>query len=206
MKVFGIGLNKTGTTTLGDAGEMLGLSRLGWQKGVSHELLQACFDNEIDRLIEEASKWDLLEDFPWPLVYREMADTFPDALFVLTRRRSVEAWLTSQRQHTQASYGMHKRIYGAHSVEEAPEKYREVYDRHLTSVRAFFEGTGRLLEVCWEEGDGWGELCGFLGEPVPDAPFPHSNPAGSNPPRRRPWLVRKARKLKRRLDAKKRPA
>jgi hypothetical protein len=25
-------------------------------------------------------------------------------------------------------------------------------------------------------GDGWEKLCGFLGMPVPDAPFPHEHP------------------------------
>jgi hypothetical protein len=34
---------------------------------------------------------------------------------------------------------------------------------------------GRLLEVCWETGDGRKELCGFLRHPMPDLPFPHGN-------------------------------
>lgn len=31
----------------------------------------------------------------------------------------------------------------------------------------------RLLE--WEVGDGWEPLCKFLGKPVPEVAFPHSN-------------------------------
>ena len=35
----------------------------------------------------------------------------------------------------------------------------------------------RLLVLDIAAGDGWPELCPFLGVPVPAAPFPHSNAA-----------------------------
>ena len=67
------------------------------------------------------------------------------------------------------------------------------YEHHNEAVRAYFAGTDRLLDVCWEEGDGWDELTGFLGLPVPDAPFPHSNPAEWVPPPKpaKPSLARR---------------
>lgn len=34
----------------------------------------------------------------------------------------------------------------------------------------------KLLE--WSPEDGWKPLCGFLGKPVPDIPFPHANAFG----------------------------
>jgi hypothetical protein len=34
-----------------------------------------------------------------------------------------------------------------------------------------------MVELCWEEGDGWPQLCGFLGHAVPEAPFPRMNTA-----------------------------
>ncbi|MYB38989.1 MAG: hypothetical protein F4Y26_16720 [Gammaproteobacteria bacterium] len=37
------------------------------------------------------------------------------------------------------------------------------------------EGCSDLLVLDFERGDGWPELCAFLGEPVPDTPFPHVN-------------------------------
>ena len=44
-RVFCIGLNRTGTTTLGDACQLLGYSRLGWERTeqsfFSHRLLKA---------------------------------------------------------------------------------------------------------------------------------------------------------------------
>ena len=43
---------------------------------------------------------------------------------------------------------------------------------------------GDLLNVCWETGSGWQELCAFLGKPVPEIPFPHENKASDRRVRR----------------------
>lgn len=164
------------------------MKRLGWvhngDQGDSHFLLKDWWRGDIDHLIEVAAGYDVLEDLPWPLVYREMADAFPDAKFVLTRRCSTEKWLRSQQSHVaeKGEYGMHRRIYGSANPSADPELYRAFYVRHNEETRAFFGD--RLLDVCWEEGDGWSQLCGFLGEPVPRCPFPHSNPTTTKRARR----------------------
>ena len=205
--VFCVGLNRTGTTTLGDACELLGFTRLGWvrteQYFFSHRLLKAWERGDSAYLAKVASGYQVLEDLPWPLVYQEMAKAFPDAKFVLTRRASVDQWLESQTKHTTKGkgYGMHRKIYGALTVAEDPEKYRAYYERHLVDVRQFFDGTDRLAEFCWDESDGWPELCEFLGVPIPDVPFPHSNPSGWNPtpdtPSPRPMRITVRRKIRR---------
>jgi hypothetical protein len=207
---FCIGLNRTGTTTFGDACEVLGFTRKGWTGWAnprvefpSHRLMRAWEAGNIDFLVETAQDYDVLEDLPWPLVYREMADAFPNAKFVLTRRSTPEAWLASIAKHTAGfgEYQMHEKIYGSTSASRDPELFTAYYDRHLSEVRGYFSGSDRFIELCWEGGDGWPELCGFLGVPEPDQPFPHSNPAGSNPAQpkpRRPWAVRTAKHLRRR--------
>ncbi len=195
--IFGVGLNKTGTTSLGDAAEKLGLRRLGSGEE-SNRLHRAWKRGDIDTLRKAAPDYDVLEDWPWPLVYREMAESFPEAKFVLTRRTSVDAWLASQAKHME-SHGVHGKIYGIEKDEDPMVKLRPFYENHLRDVREYFAGTDRMIELCWEEGDGWTELCGFIGVPVPDLPFPHSNPAGSTRPTKAPWAVRKVRKLRRRV-------
>jgi hypothetical protein len=212
--IFGIGLNKTGTTTLGHACEQLGFKHLGWVKAGSPDSLRVPFDSrdlmkawdrgDTKYLVDVARDFDIVEDWPWPLVWREMDEAFPDARFVLTRRSSVDLWLKSQRRHVDASWGggyrMRAKIYGTVRPEDGLEGYKGIYEGHLAQVRDYFNGSGRLLEVCWDEGDGWPELGGFLGVPVPDVPFPHSNRTGENrPPPPPPWLRRKARKAKRRI-------
>lgn len=49
-----------------------------------------------------------------------------------------------------------------------------VFEEHNELVRAIARSEGReLLE--FELGDGWEELCEFLGKSVPDLEFPHVN-------------------------------
>ncbi len=208
--IIGVGLNKTGTTTFGDACEVLGLSRLGWNTSEqfrSHELLKLWDEGDLDKLVDVANRFDALEGFPWSLIYPELAQIYPDAKFVLTRRATPEKWLASAIKHDSGSrgYGMHLKIFGSlHPTGEPDDPWLAKYRSHLADVREFFAGTERMVEVCWEEGDGWPQLCGLLGIAIPDSPFPHSNPAGSNRRRsrkQRPWAVRKASKLQRKLSS-----
>jgi hypothetical protein len=49
-----------------------------------------------------------------------------------------------------------------------------IYENHNKKVRAYFEGRkDDFLGVCWEEGDEWEEVCGFLEHDVPQVEFPH---------------------------------
>ena len=196
--IFGVGLSRTGTTTLGDACSLLGMKRLGWvsqRKGHTDSLGQPISSALLLRdwqakntahLADVASRYDILEDLPWPLVYGEMAEAFPDARFVLTRRSSPDLWLASMAKHQSGRGGGQwdetmTQIYGSARASADTASYHATYESHNADVADYFAGTGRLLEVCWEEGDGWPELCQFLGLAIPDEPFPHSNTAGSRP-------------------------
>ena len=68
--------------------------------------------------------------------------------------------------------------YG-YSYPHGLEKYHlEFYENHNFSVRRFFRKHNAehlLLEISWDSGDGWEELCHFLHEPVPSLPLPHEN-------------------------------
>jgi hypothetical protein len=181
---FCIGLSRTGTKSFGEATEALGFApRLGWTDR-SDELMRAWHEGRIDELLAVAGAFEVLHDIPWALVYEELAEEFPDARFVLTRRSSVEVWLRSIIAHTNRSpeYWGHEAAYGATMPEREPDMYRRFYADHLARVREFFESSGRMLEVCWETGSGWGELCGFLDAPLPDGvPFPHSGALATKP-------------------------
>jgi hypothetical protein len=63
------------------------------------------------------------------------------------------------------------------------DSYREAFDAHEQRVRRFFQDkpTDRLLELNIFAGDGWPELCVFLGKDVPSIPFPWENREPSAP-------------------------
>jgi len=179
-----IGLSRTGTKSFGEAAEFLGFSRLGWIDR-SDNLLQAWHQGRLDELFAVADAFEILGDLPWPLIYRELADEFADTKFVLTRRASVDLWMASIIAHTNRSedYWGHDAAYGSARPAAAPDVYRRFYADHLAGVREFFSSTDRLLEVCWETGSGWEDICPFLGVPVPDGvPFPHSGALATKVP------------------------
>ena len=174
---FCIGLSRTGTKSFGEAAESLGFTpRLGWTDR-SDGLMRAWHEGRVDELLAAAAPFAILHDIPWAFVYEELADEFPDAKFVLTRRSSVEVWLRSMIAHTDRSpaYWGHEAAYGAAMPADAPDVYRHTYVEHLDRAREFFRGSDRMIEVCWETGTGWEDLCGLLGVAVPEGvAFPHS--------------------------------
>jgi hypothetical protein len=180
-KVFGIGLNKTGTTTLGRC-----LSRLGFShESCRHDLLDCYRAGDLDSIFKNIDQFDAFEDWPYPLMYRELFDRFGDrARYVLTTRSSPERWLNSLKSHslrTPPDRHCRRAAYGYDYPHGRESEHLAFYEQHNQSVRDFFRERSAehlLLEVCWETGDDWTRLCAFLGFPVPRKPFPHANKGG----------------------------
>ena len=197
-KVFGIGLNKTGTTTLGLCFEELGLSHTGYEL----ELLRQVGRGDLQAAFATADRYESFEDWPWPLIYRELAERYPEARFVLTTRKDVQTWLRSLKEHADRSGPTEARelAYGHPMPDGHEEAHLAFYERHNREVRRFFaDRPDRLLEVCWELGSGWKELCEFLGKEVPDTPLPHAshrNRTLGTLARIRRQLVRAARRIR----------
>jgi hypothetical protein len=176
-KVFGIGLNKTGTTSLDHALTALGYSVHGPQK----DLLKRCSPGNIAALDPVVEAHDGFQDWPWPLYYRELFERYgDDTLFVLTMRSSPERWFESQVNHamTRALRKGEWDTFGYYRPFGRQKQYCDFYIRHNQAVRDFFRENNaehRLLEICFETDDGWSLLCEFVGKPVPAGGFPHSN-------------------------------
>lgn len=180
-KVFGIGLNKTGTTTLGVCLRTLGYAHTSYDEA----LLRAAVREDLDPVFVTADRYDSFEDWPWPLVYRELGRRYPGSRFILTTRLDASTWLESLLAHADRTPRSEARklVYGHASPRGHEAEHIAYYERHNRQVMDHFAGDpDRLLTVCWERGDGWPELCAFLGAEVPDLPFPHANrgPAASS--------------------------
>ena len=67
MKVFGIGLNKTGTKTLGVC-----LNQLGYKhKSVDKHAFEIYKQGDLNSLFEIIDEYNSFEDWPWPPIYKE---------------------------------------------------------------------------------------------------------------------------------------
>jgi len=174
VKIFGIGLNKTGTTTLARCLGELGFSHTS----CNLKLTRNAVEGNLTPIYTHADQFESFEDWPWPLVYKEMDERYDDAVFILTRRKTPEVWFESLQRHSLRTGPTEFRslVYGHEMPQGHKEEHIRMYNDHNDSVRRHFRGrTDKLLEVCWAEGHGWEELCGFLSLAVPDVEFPHAN-------------------------------
>ena len=168
MKVVGVGLNRTGTKTL---------RRYLLEWGYAHrsyelEAFERYRRGEVDSLLDDIAADDSCEDWPWPLLYREIDERFPDARFILTTRKDPETWYRSLcnlavRMGPLNDFERH--IYGYSMPHGHREEHFAYYDAHNRAVRDHFAGRpGKLLEICWEtSADAAGELAAFLGHERP---------------------------------------
>lgn len=190
-KVFGIGFHKTGTSSLKRA-----LGQLGYKvTGPNNNHDPDIGDTYLDHARAISRKFDAFQDNPWPLVYREMDEMWPDAKFILTTR-DPESWVSSlQRYFGESETPMRELIYGAGRGSPLGNEahYIATMEAHRQAVLAHFEGRpGKLLVLDIVGGAGWAPLCDFLGHPVPDSPFPHANNSSTA---RESWFGKLKRKF-----------
>jgi len=180
-KVFVIGFQKTGTTSMGAALEKLGY-QLGGGFRVNHPRgvpipLPITQDKLANAARSFALRADAFEDNPWPIVFKEMDQAFPGSKFILTRR-DPGSWIDSMKRH----FGEHGNpmrtfIYGNGSPVGNETQYVCRYQRHIDEVMAHFVDRPDDLMILNLETVEWADLCAFLDKAVPEEPFPHRNKA-----------------------------
>ena len=181
-KVFGIGFQKTGTSSLHRAFEILGYRA---QKGIfiNHPkgvIIPPPLSNEkvFAVALSYAREHDAFSDNPWPLLYRELDAAFPGSKFILTTR-DAERWLQSLVRHFgERPSDVSQWIYGVPFPRGHEARCRDIYLAHNESARAHFAARpDALLEIDLEREPRWERLCAFLNLPIPAQPFPHENRA-----------------------------
>ncbi|MEO1689419.1 MAG: sulfotransferase family protein [Pseudomonadota bacterium] len=198
-KVFGIGLSRTGTTSLTEALKLLGYDACHW------------FDPGLQRLLrlEDAFRYDAICDINASFQFETLASMFPQARFIYTVR-PLDGWLASMDVHFEGrgpaqlredleavqaredAVGIAEQVldplYHAmtHGLYSHHASWEAAWHAHDARVRGFFEGRPERLLIFDRagQGHGWDELCGFLGRPVPDAPYPHRSFKPRTGPRR----------------------
>ena len=182
-RIFAIGLNKTGTTTLGQALTMLGVPTIDYPTD----------SRTLEQLEQGDYKLDILKcykavtDMPVGFFYPQLDKLYPGSRFILTVR-DKPSWLRSVRDHwpfvmdwarheeefRRFTYYAFTAVYGSPHYNE--DRYSYVYDSHEQGIRTYFSGRpDDLLIMNISAGDGWEKLCPFLGIPIPGKPFPHLN-------------------------------
>ena len=178
-KVFGVGLQKSGTSTLRECLSILGYDFARLHKRVFYDARAGRFE-AIYPLLDAHEAFTGLAP---PYLYEQAFERYGDSMrAVLTTRKSSEKWLKSLTSHMERRSVFGNRInldiYGYLYPKGREHDYIAYYEAHNQAVRDYFakqNASDKLLEVCWESGEGWTELCAFLGEPARADGIPHSN-------------------------------
>lgn len=175
QKVLGVGLNKTGTKSLMQYFEHWGYRHRTFEL----EAFNLYRVGKIEELLDSMEEYDSFEDWPWPLMYREIDERFPGTRFILTTRKSPEKWYRSLcnmavRMGPLNLYEKH--IYGYGMPQGHKEEHIHYYNRHNEEVREYFKDRPeQLLTLCWEDGNGPELLSGFMGLEMPVFKKSHLN-------------------------------
>lgn len=178
-RIFGVGLHKTGTTSLHHALGVLGFQSAHWPsahwaKTVWREIAANGRSPRLERTYAAS-------DLPIALLYRELDRAYPGSKFILTTRNE-EAWLNSVRNHWSHdknpfrhqwnhdpfTHRVHQLVYGRRDF-DAPTMLAR-FRRHNAEVQEHFGD--RLLTLDLDAGPAWGPLCEFLDCPIPTEPYP----------------------------------
>lgn len=199
-KVFVIGRNKTGTTSVGQALKDLGY-RIGNQ-AKAENFIDDWSNRRFDRIIAYCRSADAFQDIPFSndYTYQILDSAFPGAKFVLTIRNNSHEWYESLiRFHTKIvgrgrvptpddlkSFPYRKRgwiwrvqqaVYGIdESTLYDKAIYTSHYDSHIENVQTYFrDRPNDLLTINLGDEQALPMLCDFLDEPAPEDSMPHLN-------------------------------
>jgi hypothetical protein len=180
MKIFCIGFQKTGTTTLAQVFRSGGFKVTG-PNGIYDPQIAQNVGDLVDRLV---GRYDVFQDNPWPLFYKEMAESFPEAYFIHSHR-DTEAWISSVVKHFGGSdRPMLRMIYGVGDPRGNEGQFVETYERHNAAVSEFFsKGDFNYMSLDVSREENADRLKRFVGLPSDGTKFPHVNVASDRSPR-----------------------
>jgi hypothetical protein len=193
LKIFGIGLNKTGTSSLHRALTALGYTSIHAGGPPFRALIDRAIDEQVP-LLTHLPEADAYSDLGRLTTNFALLDAqYPGSRFVLTTR-PVDEWLDSRRRHVERNRERKERgQYDGVFLNIDLDRWRQDFENHHRAVRSYYADRDNLLEMRITEGDGYDELCPFLGVDIPEDPFPWTNRDLStvNPARRLWWKLRR---------------
>jgi len=191
IQVIGTGFGRTGTLSLKNALEKLGLSRCYHMMEVfqnPHHIdhwMQAARSGAIEWQTVFAD-YEACVDWPAAAYWQELGKVFPEAKFIHTERDEQD-WYRSFQDTIQ--------IPATEPVDGVPPGWSEMAIATIND--RVFGGRGKIREACldayrsnnkrvrelipadrllvFNPRDGWGPLCKFLDVEVPEEPYPHDN-------------------------------
>ncbi len=200
QKIFCIGFNKTGTTSLKKA-----MLDLGYQVGNQRDaelLLPNYLAQEYQGIIKYCKSAQFFQDIPFslPETYKILEDNFPNSKYILTLRDSPEQWYHSLCNFHSNSFSEGKlpNTYQLKNIDyvykgflwdsmnaitplDENDPYKKeplirAYNDHIENVQTFFKSKEKsLLSINLAEKDSYKRLITFLEVDSDESDFPWEN-------------------------------
>jgi hypothetical protein len=185
QKIFVIGMNKTGTTSVRDA-----FKEFDYEIGIQSEaemLLKDIMKEDYTSLYSYCERFEFFQDVPFsiPYIYIRLDEKFPNSKFILLERDSPEQWFNSMLKfHTKrwststnhpsindlqvANYRYEgypldflNLIFG--TADYNKEQYIKTYDNHNAAVKNYFsKKKTQLLTLNVSSDSSYKEMCSFI--------------------------------------------
>jgi len=201
QKIFCVGLNKTGTTSLKIA--MNDLDYVVGNQRKAEAMIGDWANRDFNRLIKYCKTAQFFQDSPFskPFTYQIIDQAYPNSLFILTIRDNAEQWYNSLTKFHAKKWGLNGRIptkddlleavylekgrpwYSNRLVFDTPDDdpYQKealiaYYNRHNESVTEYFRfKPNQLLILNVSQKGAYHTLCSFINkQPLYDT-FPWKN-------------------------------
>jgi len=175
-KVFGLGLSRTGTTSLHAAALLLRKSTIHYPVQISHKWISGNFSTDA------TEPFTFYTDTPVPAYFREFDNSCPNSKFILTIR-DPDIWINSTEKFFEDDVPNSNKttwrdvnrlaVYGI--IKFNRQRFIDVYNRHCDDVIKYFRNRKNDLLILnvEEESNPWVPLCEFLETDVPVEKYPH---------------------------------
>lgn len=197
-KVFCVGANKTGTTSVGAF-----LTQAGYKLAPqipAERLIEKWAIRDFAKIGAFCRRFEAFQDVPFSLdfTFQYLDQIFPNSKFILTIRSSADEWLESYKRFTKKILGGDKSItrenlekidynyrgfflrsldliYGECTDPFQDDVYKQNYLYHNYSIQCYFQNrTDKLLTINLADKDSSRKLCSFLDIKY-DQNIPHLN-------------------------------
>lgn len=200
-KIFGVGLNKTGTTSLKEAMKELGYIQ-GHQPS-AEKFLGEWSRREFKNLISYCHSAEFFQDVPFslPYTYIVLDHVFPKSKFILTVRDNSEQWYNSITKFHSKIWSTKNQIPSEKELKNATYVYKgwawdfikqvfntpnndlyneksliEFYKNYNNNVKNYFQyRSNDLLVLNVSKPNSYERLCDFLGKESQGSKFPWKN-------------------------------
>jgi hypothetical protein len=199
-KIFCVGMNKTGTTSLQKAFLNFGF-KVGDQKR-AERLLVNYAQGDFKTIIRYCKTAQAFQDFPfsYPETFKYLASEFPDSKFILSIRDDADQWYNSLVKFHMKVYGNGKKptindltnatyaykgwawesfklLLGTDEINDPYDKSKliSIYQNHNKSVIDYFSNSDRLLVINLADARAYQKFSEFLGIEYPGGKFPWEN-------------------------------